>query len=179
MPPTYFELSRLLENVGADTGAAEAHGLLAGLVASGRVDEAQLVSEIFPAGPGQNAFTEESRESVLTLARETSAAFADPTTVFSPLLPLDDSPLKERALALRDWCEGFLYGLGVGEAEQRTLHADITEAVGDLGELTRLDVAIVGDSEEEEQAFADLVEFVRAAVMMIQAELAAGPEHAP
>lgn len=179
MPPTYFELSRLLENVGADTGAAEAHGLLTGLVASGRVDEAQLVTEIFPGGPDRNAFDEASRESVLALVRETSAAFTDPTTVFSPLLPLDDSPLKERALALRDWCEGFLYGLGVGEADQRTLHADITEAVGDLGELTRLDVAIIGDSEEEEQAFVDLVEFVRAAVMMIQAELAAGPEHAP
>ena len=179
MPPTYFELSRHLESVGADTGAAEAHGLLTGLVASGRVDEAQLVSEIFPARADQDAFTGESRESLLTLAREANAAFADPTAVFAPLLPPDDTPLKERALALRDWCEGFLYGLGVGEADQRTLHADISEAVEDLGELTRLDVAIIGDSEEEEQAFVDLVEFVRAAVMMIQAELAAGPEHAP
>ena len=33
---------------------------------------------------------------------------------FELLLPDDDAPLEQRATALSQWCQGFLYGFGTG-----------------------------------------------------------------
>ena len=108
---------------------------------------------------------------VLDAASASAAIDAGARFVFSPILPDDDTPLRERARALGSWCEGFLFGLGAGNAAGGALPPEVAEAVNDLGELTRMDIASVSETEEDEQAYSDLLEFVRAAAMMIGDEL--------
>ncbi len=177
LPPlNYSDLNRHLRNLGVETEAAEAHGMLTGLIAAGQLEADYLIHEICPFNRESSAIDEEDRRALADLARETINQFNDPTYIFSPILPDDDVPLRDRASALRVWCEGFLYGLGVGEANHRSLSENIRESVDDLAEFTRLNEAIIGDSEEEEQALADLLEYVRTAVMTIQGELGANPD---
>lgn len=175
-PLTYSDLIGHLRNLGVETEAAETHGMLIGLIAAGQSDADALIHEICPFNEGSTAADEGDRRVLLDLASETIRQFDDPTYIFSPILPDDDVTLKERASALRVWCEGFLYGLGVGGTNHHPLSADVKESVDDLAEFTRLNVAIIGETEEEEQALADLLEYVRTAVMTIQGELGASTD---
>lgn len=172
---TYTDLGRHLHNLGVETNANEVHGLLTGLVAAGKQDPDRLLTEISGFGNAMPSDTAADREALRDLVTNTVEQFRDPTFIFSPLLPGEEESLKDRAAALRDWCEGFLYGLGLGEANQASLPEEVVEAVEDMGEFTRLDAMTIGDSEEEEQALADLIEYVRAAVMTINDVLTQNP----
>ena len=43
---------------------------------------------------------------------ETSGALEGSEMEFELLLPEDEAPLDTRTVALAQWCQGFLYGLG-------------------------------------------------------------------
>ncbi len=83
---------------------------------------------------------------------------------FAPLLPDDDEPLAERATALAQWCQGFLYGLGTGRLNSiDELPGEVGEIVHDLTEISRATPGEEDPTEDDEQAYAELVEFVRVA----------------
>lgn len=91
---------------------------------------------------------------------------------FNPLLPEDEASLDTRAVALAQWCQGFLYGLG-GSAIQDTngLPGDVGEIVRDLSEITHVGVDNRQSVESNENAYAELVEFVRVGVQLVFEEL--------
>jgi hypothetical protein len=89
------------------------------------------------------------------------------------LLPGDETPVTERATALGQWCQGFLYGLGsspLPDVDQ--LPEEVAEIVRDLTALTQIGVDADEPLEESEQAYAELVEFVRVGVQLLHDELA-------
>ena len=91
---------------------------------------------------------------------------------FQLLLPDDDAVLMERALALSQWCQGFLYGFGTGGAVPREqLSAEVEEVLRDLTHISQAAVETGAEAEEEEQAYAEIVEYVRAGVQLIHDEL--------
>ncbi|MEW7976408.1 MAG: UPF0149 family protein [Candidatus Sedimenticola endophacoides] len=84
--------------------------------------------------------------------------------------------LTERAGALAEWCQGFLYGIGLaGPLDPETLSREAREALNDLAEITHIDLDAPGgddeEQEQEEQALTEIVEFVRAAVLLLREEL--------
>lgn len=152
-------------------GASEAHGLMTALLSTGTDTAPRLIAEVLPEIPPGDALREECRTMLLQLLQETEADLDNPEFAFAPLLPEDSVTLQERAEALGQWCEGFLFGLGLADVARREFPAQVNEAISDIGELTRLDPATVGNTEDEEQAFSDLVEFLRVATMLIRDEL--------
>ncbi len=92
---------------------------------------------------------------------------------FAPLLPTDDAPIGDRTLALGEWCQGFLYGLGSGVAvpEASGLPGDAAEVLRDMTEITHVDVDPEDDLESNESAYAELVEFVRVGVQLLYDQL--------
>ncbi len=88
---------------------------------------------------------------------------------FQPLLPADDEPIGERTLALGEWCQGFLYGLGAGVAvpDPAALQGEAAEVLRDMTEITHVDVDPDDDAESNEAAYAELVEFVRVGVQLL------------
>ena len=91
---------------------------------------------------------------------------------FEPLLPDDEQPLNGRANALALWCTGFLYGLGTGHiSDLEALNGDVGEIVRDFTEISRATGDDADADESNEQAYAELVEFIRVAAQVVFEEL--------
>lgn len=109
------------------------------------------------------------RECGLAIERE----FQGPEPLVRLPSPAGDSaPLGERALQLYDWVRGFLYALGLLSLSESELSGQGREILRDLTAITRMDLDELAESEENEQALAEVVEFVRVAAMLIHHERA-------
>lgn len=163
---TYIEVADCLAETDAGLDAAEVHGIASGLLSSGGDASVLLLEAVAPSGQADAC-----RPILDDLVEQTDAELGGASFGFRPLLPPDDAPLEARTAALRDWCEGFLYGIGLTHRPAGELPSNVSEALSDIAEFTRMDVQRVGESEAEEQAFAELVEFLRVAAMLIREEL--------
>ncbi len=104
---------------------------------------------------------------------ETVASLRGDEMGFNPLLPDDETPIAERIAALAQWSQGFLYGFGIGVPQSiQGFPGEVGEVLKDLSEIARADETDSTGSEEEEDAYAELVEYLRAAVQLIHDELA-------
>ncbi len=110
--------------------------------------------------------------------QSTVAQFDDEEFGFTLWLPDDDEPLEERTVALARWCSGFLAGLGSG-GQLDALSEEAREAIGDLQDIARAELsAPPGDgpeSEEDETAFAEIVEYVRVVALVLREDFR-GPQ---
>jgi uncharacterized protein YgfB (UPF0149 family) len=176
---SYAEVQRALQDSRSLADAAEAHGTLAGSFCSTvGYGFTEWLQEILPEGRAHPEATETLRE----LYAGTVEALEDSGMQFEPLLPEDEQPIDARAAALGQWCQGFLYGLGVGALpDARQLPGEVGEIVRDIGEISRVGVDRSESEESNESAYAELVEFVRVGVQLVFEELeplrarAAGP----
>lgn len=91
-------------------------------------------------------------------------------------LPDDAETLEDRTMALSQWCGGFLAGLGSsGEDALKGLSEDSNDAIRDLQQISTADVTDTTESEEDENAYAEIVEYIRIVILMIREDLR-GPE---
>jgi yecA family protein len=170
LQPDYTRTQQLLAHEHSLADAAEAHGTLAGCLcgASGYRFEDWL-KEILPEGRAAAAAAGALRE----LYDATAGALIQPDMQFELLLPEDEAPLSERTQALSQWCQGFLYGLGAGSIPDASeLPGEVGEIVRDFIEITRAEVEESAADESNENAYAELVEFVRVGVQLLFEELA-------
>jgi hypothetical protein len=178
---TYEEFERVLREARALPEPAEAHGTLAGALCSSRnYGLIEWLREILPDdSPDHAALKGPVLQNVYdSLVRTLVGNDAD----FAPLLPDDERPLSERADALSLWCQGFLYGLGSGAtSDPGTVSTEAGEIIRDFTEITHVGVDAGDENEENETAFAEVLEFVRVGVQLLFVELAParGEEPAP
>lgn len=173
--PTYTEIQQVLTDERSMTDAAEAHGTLTGYLcaAIGYRYEDWLL-EILPEGRAHPLANAALRELFL----ETATALAASDMEFNLLLPEDDTSLDSRTVALAQWCQGFLYGLGGSAIQDASgLPGEVGEIVRDFSEITRVGVDGDEGSDSNESAYAELVEFVRVGVQLVFEEL--GPLRDP
>jgi uncharacterized protein len=178
-PITHAQLAELLANSRFGVGPSDLHGSLTGYLCGGGVADAhewlgalELVIDEAEAAAIPRAVQAD-------LYEQCAAWFDDPDMAFEPLLPAPEVSLARRADALVEWCRGFLGGLGLaGVSRQHGLSAEGAEILKDLGTIagTRFEYA---DSEEDENALSEVIEFIRVGVLLLHAEILAGsPENA-
>lgn len=178
---TYDEFERVLREAHALPEPSEAHGTLAGALCSSRdYGLIEWLHEILPDdSPEEEALQSSILQNVYgAMVRTLAGHEAD----FQPLLPDESAPLTERAGALSLWCQGFLYGLGSGPAsDPAKVSQEAGEIIRDITEITHVGVDADEQTEENEVAFAEVVEFVRVGVQLLFVELAParGQEPAP
>lgn len=178
---TYDEFERVLKDARALPEPAEAHGTLAGALCSSRdYGLIEWLREILPDdSPDGEALQSPVLQNVYSaMVRTLVGSDSD----FQPLLPDDDAPLADRTAALSLWCQGFLYGLGSGTtSDPGRVSAEAGEIIRDFTEITQVGVDAGDDEEEDEVAFAEVVEFVRVGAQLLFVELAParGGEPAP
>jgi uncharacterized protein YgfB (UPF0149 family) len=167
----FAEFERVLSDGGSYTAAGEAHGSLCGALCAMAIYRVQdWVGELLPNGPQA---AESSAEVFDLLFSETAQALGGLGMEFSPLLPDDDAPLSERAASLGGWCQGFLYGIGAGKLASITeLPGELPEIIRDFTEISRAAVDDGDPDETNEQAYVELVEFVRVSAQLVFDELA-------
>ena len=185
MPATQIQhelVEKKLASADVESSAAEVHGLLCGLLCAGRNDSLELwFAELLPEATDGDLLLEECRQTLRRLHDETRQAIEGPNLGFSPLLPDERTSLRRRAEAVSDWSQGFLYGVGLsGVSRQRQLSQNAREALQDLTDITRMDLAALSDDDEEdEEALMQLMEFLWVAATLIHDDLLndSGPVH--
>jgi uncharacterized protein YgfB (UPF0149 family) len=181
----FASLDRLFHQLGLGFDPAECHGSLCGLLcASDAVTGPVWVNRVLVGDPelpvvdslsarGMGAEANYAPTALLfSLYKDTVEDLNDPEYGFSLLLPDDDEPLPQRVEELSRWCQGFLFGLGLGGVrEQTNLSGETREVMRDFVEISRLGTGEASDSNEDEAAFAEIVEYVRMAVLLLYEEL--------
>jgi hypothetical protein len=165
----FADVARALAAGASSVHAAEAHGCLCGALCL-RPDYslAEWLDEILP----EPADGGDTAAPFATLFEESVGVLARPDMEFEPLLPDDELPLADRTAALAAWCQGFLYGFGAsGTAARAKLPAAVTEVLQDLAQICHAGSVGTEEPEVEEEAYAELVEFLRAAVQIVYEEL--------
>lgn len=97
---------------------------------------------------------------------------ADEEMGLSLWLPDDNEILEERTMALSQWCSGFLAGLGSSEDDSlKSMSEDANEALADLRQIATADVTDTTQSEQDENAYAEIVEYIRVVILLIREDL--------
>lgn len=163
--PSWHEVEERLRAIDAPSSAAEAHGLLCGLLAM--------------ATPGAQAVwleravgTETATAPLDTLFDETARELDDTAFGFELLLPDDDEAgLEARTDAIAHWCTGFASGIGLSGRDANDLGEDAREFLEDV---TRVAQAEVTTDDDDEAAFAEVVEYLRVGTLLVRTEAAGG-----
>lgn len=171
---TYYELESALRRVDDDTDPSELHGTVGGLLcADNRANANSWLASLFPERNADDIILSELKQALGQLFEETRQQLSDPLCGFDLLLPGDDYSFEQQLLALGEWCQGFLIGLNLGGIEDfNRLQGDAKEFAQDMVEIARAGVSYdFSDDEEDQQAYMQLVEYVRVGVMMVNDEL--------
>ena len=173
------ELDEALRRCGAGWNAAQAHGLLCSrLAVRGRSAGTAWIAEVLQESDPADALRGECRTMLEDFYGVSYRQLAARQSECEPLLPDDRSPASTRADALAHWCEGFLHGLVSGprgeNLKAKLASEPLSDIIKDTLEITRATAESDGDSDEEnEKAWAELVEYVRMATQLTFEELAA------
>lgn len=182
MPPTSlpdFQHALMLSHGSLDAAElAECHGVLCGMIcaeagktAGDFIHQLEALRLLDEPGLALHEVMVEAFESTLQQLEDSDFGFR-------LWLPDDDQPLDQRTDALAQWCTGFLAGLGLrGSLPQ--LSTEALEALDDLQQIARAAHATAGDDdappgpvgEADEQAFCEIVEYVRVVTLMLREEL--------
>jgi uncharacterized protein YgfB (UPF0149 family) len=112
---------------------------------------------------------EDDKLLLINLFEHTQSLLESDEFLFELFLPEDDEAIEDRAIAVTQWCEGFLFGMGRIQSSSK-FPKEIDEILSDMVELTKMDTGLTED-EESEEALMEVQEYLRAAVMLIYMEL--------
>ena len=166
----FDQLDHKLKQATDGVGAAQAHGLTVALICCGVTEQTlNARAELFQLAQADQFVLIDALFG-LALRDLKQADFK-----FNLLLPDDDASLTRRLEALKQWCDGFILGLGheqTGALEQAS--QECREAIGDLQQMAELELPQT-TSENEERQLLELQEYVRMAAQLIYAELGQNP----
>jgi len=173
----YDELEGALRRCGSTWEVAQVHGLLcASLAAEGAAAGQGWLQQVMDGVDSANALRSECEGLLDAVYGNSYRQLAERQSDFELLLPDDSSDAETRTRSLAFWCEGFLHGLVSGQRDdkvrEKLSQEPLADIIKDLLQITRA-VADEDESEEaNEQAYVELVEFVRVAAQLAYEELA-------
>lgn len=170
---SYHALDRQLRAAGAAMHAAEAHGALCGIVcASGRAGPALWLEHLLGEGNTRSAAAQACGDLLEALQNDIVSQLHDDALGFDLLLPSDAESLPARTLALVDWSGGYLYGLALGGVrETAEVPETVREVMHDFYELSHAGFSETAPDEDDETAYAEIIEFMRMSVLLVHEEL--------
>ena len=182
MPANDFQdLDETLRRAGAACDAAESHGMLCGALCAGLENDEAWISHVM-ADAGGSAEAQQACRRMLAVVRDSAhALLAGGSLEFAPILPGDETGLADRTDALGEWCQGFLFGIGLAgtRIKLEEMSEETNEVLKDLGQIAQAGFEGDEDSDEDETAYTEVVEYVRVGVQLLYEELQAPAEIAP
>lgn len=168
--PDYAELAAAMQRCSMPQTPAESQGFALGLYVA-RVAEPlaswqkELYSDLDPA----DVLAGECRSALDRVFANVFAADDSEPMQLTLLLPQDIVVDSARVGAVRDWCQGFLFGFGLGgERAAGRLSDQSRELLQDIAEMTRLDTEGVENNAENQSALIEIEEFLRVGVMLMR-----------
>ncbi len=170
--PDFYRLEDALLRLDADFSASEAHGCACGVLTVNN-DYPQVRWQTFVlTGDAQDYHFQEASKMLASLYVETLLQINASDLQFELLLPPEQEALSVRVAALQKWCQGFAFGLAAsGLKSMEALPEDSRDWVQDVIKIGAARDLEVDDEDESEQAYSDLVEFMRVGVLMMNEEV--------
>ncbi len=168
----YQTIYEILERNDSDMSPAEIHGLASGMLCIEIKAEAiSWLAELFAEDV---VLLDEDKSILVALFEQTRKLLEqeDDSFRYDLFLPAEDDELAEQLEAVRNWCAGFLFGIGYSRSES-TWPGETGEIMQDIVEFTKLDSELDDDLDEEERdeyesALMEIQEYLRVAVMMLK-----------
>lgn len=172
--PDVLAVQQESQQLGLAANAAELHGGLSGWLAGGGENSerwpARILADDSLPTPAQNGPLEQLRQA-------TSSQLEDRDFAFELLLTEDSAPPAARADALFEWCRSFLGSFGLASGKRPQLSEEGDEALRDLAKLAQASSADFDSTDEDEDALAEIEEFVRVAVLLLHSDCVLGPRY--
>ncbi len=167
--PDYRALEAALLSADAVMSPSEVHGMLIGrLIRLGSLDIADFVQGIIGTAVRGDPSRAEALELIERLYRVSSMQLWDSGCELRLLLPEDNQALEARVDAVCGWARGLIYGLAEqGVAVRDALDRDSRDFLADCRTISNTEFAIE-ETEEDEQIFLELVEYLRIGALMLQ-----------
>ncbi len=167
----YIDLSELLLQVQAKSGAADFHGFLCGQICVAHLPDEELWQEFLDVQSNNDDIVRECYREIHLLVAEITETIQSADLEFQLLLPDYDTVLAERVEALGEWCHGFLNGLGLGfEQGNLAMTDDCREVLDDFTKICHVGLEADTD-EEDEEALMELIEYVLMGTLLIFEEM--------
>ncbi|WP_456379730.1 UPF0149 family protein [Thiolapillus sp.] len=163
--PDYAHLADHIEAARLAYSAPEIHGILTGMLC-GRSGNWQqiLLEETDPDDP----LVQECASGLENLLLFTAQELRSGQIPLYLMLPDEQASIAQRAAAIRDWAQGFLFGFGLGgEQQPQLLNSDAGEALGDFAEIARMNAEDFGELQEAEEALMQLEEYLWVATSLV------------
>lgn len=176
-PIDHSVLDDILKSCGSNWNAGQVHGLLCSrLAVTGAAGATRWFAQVLEETDPQNEMRSECEAVLDALCSETWRQLVERQSEFTLLLPDDEDSAVQRTEAMAQWCEGFLHGL-VSEKHSEDLKKRLSaeplaDIIKDILQITRAMATDEEDTEDDESAFAELVEYLRVAVQLTYEELA-------
>jgi uncharacterized protein YgfB (UPF0149 family) len=174
--PDYASLVSTLQRCAVVYSPSGAHGFALGLLIAGVPDPSkawaeELYSDLDPA----DVLAGECRAALDRLFSAVFVAADAAPMQLALLLPQDIEVNAQRLAAVRDWCDGFLFGFGLGgKVSSAGLSQAGSDFLRDITEFTRLDTGDVENSAENQAALIDIEEYLREGVLLLRDEMRIG-----
>jgi len=168
----YDQINTLVLQANLDFSTSEIQGIASGMVCGGVVDIKQLWEQSLYSGVDADKETlSKVRKALEQVRLTTETEITNQSMALSLLLPNDDTNTSAQAIAIRDWCQGFLYGFGLAGPQAKELFSeDAGEALEDFAEISKLEPDLL-DEEDIESALAELSEFIWVAALLIHQDV--------
>lgn len=167
--PNLENVQHELTGMNISMSPSELHGLLCGWLAAGGDVKANWLGSVL--ADDAVAAPEDGSE-LQALGVATQAQLTDQEFGFELLIPDETDPVDVRAAHLFEWCAGFTAGFGLGGGNPDELTEEGREAFNDLLTLGKSDAQFDDDSETDEESYAEIVEYVRVAALLLHSEVA-------
>lgn len=158
---------------GAAHTPAEAHGFAVGLhLARVERPDQSWADELYSDFEPGDVLADECRTLLDRLFQQVFTEGDEHDNGMVLLLPQDLVVDTHRLSAVRDWCSGFLYG--IGQAGERIANDGSEQAAGilhDMAEITRMAIDDVENSAENQSALIEIEEYLRVSVLLLRDEL--------
>jgi yecA family protein len=175
-PIQQSELDAALRRCGSGWNASQAHGLLCSRLALRGVDALDgWLRQVLEGTAENDALQQECAAQLRLLFAATHRQLSERGSRFELLLPDDLASASKRTDAMAQWCEGFLHGLVIraesDRLKKRLASDPLSDIIRDLLEITRAEADDDADSETNEVAYAEVVEYLRVVGQLVYEEL--------
>jgi len=167
----YESLQQKLASSNASAEAAEVHGVICGTIATDSGLSSNWFDDLFDHSEVGDLLASECKTEIITLYKDAIKQIEEGEMGMQLLLPSDEVGIASRAQAVTEWCQGFLYAVGLGGEAVNHLSQEAMEAIEDITALTHIDTSSLGEEEnieDEEIALSELTEFLWVAAMLIR-----------
>ena len=172
-PMDFSEIKEMLLQINSLHDVAESHAMACGmLVANTAADKLAWVKQVMGEIEEENLPPAEIIKSLGEWFDEIKNQMQATELRFDLCLPDDDEIIAIRVKALQEWCRGFIFGIAMsGIKDFKSLPEDTSELIDDFSRIGAEEEFELDDLDEAEVSYADICQYVRVGVLLINEEL--------